>query len=111
MTESPIWLMLAFPGDDTGRYALRAFAPSKSGKCWYRRLKTREAAIACKRELVEAGIPYVCKKVDAASQQDRAPSKPRSNVVRFPATSREGFGGKLNAKPIDGSWRRKKRRS
>ena len=58
------WLMLAFPGQDTGHYALRAFAPAKSGKCWFRKLRSREQAIACKRELVKAGIRYSCKKIE-----------------------------------------------
>lgn len=59
-----IWLMLAFPGDDIGHFALRAFAPAKSGKCWYRQCRTREQAIACKRELLAAGIEFTCRKVD-----------------------------------------------
>lgn len=64
-----VWLMLAFPGNDTGRRSLRDFAPSKSGKSWHRILPTRESAIACKRELVADGIKYVCKKVPRAQQK------------------------------------------
>lgn len=59
-----IWLMLAFPGDDIGHFALRAFAPAKSGKCWYRQCRTREQALASKRELIAAGIEFKCHKVD-----------------------------------------------
>jgi hypothetical protein len=66
------WLMLAFPGGDVGKYALRAFAPSKNGKSWFRILPTREAAIVCKRELVDAGLRYACKKID------KPPPRPRS---------------------------------
>jgi hypothetical protein len=98
---SQVWLMLAFPGDDVGQYALRAFAPSKNGKSWFRVLPTRGAAIACKRELVEAGIRFVCKKVD----------KRTPRFARHPSPDRQdGFGGRLNATPIRGSWRVKKRR-
>lgn len=67
--ENEVWLMLAFPGSDTGHYSLRAFAPSKNGKSWFRILPTRESAIACKRELVADGIKYVCKKVQRAQQK------------------------------------------
>ena len=79
------WLMLAFPGDDTGKYALRAFAPAKNGKSWYRKLRTRDQAIAAKRELVAAGIPYKCVKVE---DDGRAPRKPQDNVVELPRTSK-----------------------
>lgn len=69
--------MLAFP-IEPGVYALRAFEPSKSGKSWYRTCFTRAAAIACKRELVAAGIRYTCKKVDkpAGPQRRKKPFKP-----------------------------------
>jgi len=62
------WLMLAFapaPG----------YLPAKSGKSWYRKLATRDQAIAAKRELVAAGISYKCVKVQ---DDGRALRKPRS---------------------------------
>lgn len=64
MTQS--WLMLAFPNGDQTPPA--AFRLAKSGKCWFRTLHTRDQAVACKRELLAAGIRYTCKKVD---QPDR----------------------------------------
>jgi hypothetical protein len=70
--EGQVWLMLAFPGDETGQYALRAYAPSKSGKSWYRIFRTRDAAIGSKRELIEAGIGYKCTKVDAKPRRQQA---------------------------------------
>lgn len=91
--------MLAFPGEDTGKYALRAYAPSKDGKSWYRTFGTREAAIASKRELVDAGIGYLCKKVEQKTF-------PRHRSLRT-----EEFGGRLNAQPIAGSWRRRSKRA
>jgi hypothetical protein len=99
---SQVWLMLAFPGDDVGQYALRAFAPSKNGKSWFRVLPTREAAIASKRELVEAGIRFVCKKVD----------KPAKRFAAHPTSGRDrsGFGGALNSEPNEFGWRLKQRR-
>lgn len=95
-----IWLMLAFPGESTGHYALRAFAPSASGKSWYRKLATRDQAIACKRELVAAGIKYLCKKVPEKGR--KFPQHRQSIAGRF--------GGKLNAQPIGGAWRMRKNR-
>lgn len=62
--DGQIWLMLAFPRTGS-EPAMRAFAQAKSGKSYYRKLLTRDAALACKRELVEAGIRYLCKKVEA----------------------------------------------
>lgn len=80
------WLMLAFPGEDTGKYALRTFAPSKSGKCWYRRLPTREAALQCKRELVEAGIGFKCVKFMNGVQV----SPPSTTAKRYRPGQRNG---------------------
>jgi len=85
--------MLAFPGDDAGKHALQAFVPAKSGKCWFRTLFTREQAIACKRELIAAGIRYTCRKVD----------RPQPRFAAHQAKSQGGVGGRLNTTPID--WR------
>lgn len=70
------WLMLAFA-------PARGFAPAKSGKCWYRKFDSREAAIRCKRELVRAGIKYACKKVEAgAAPQKQRPSPTYDQLFR-----------------------------
>ena len=91
-----LWLMLAFPGD-AGGGALQGFARSAAGTSWYRTLATRDQAIACKRGLVAAGIRYTCKKI----------ARPRRQFGKRPPKG--GFGGRLNAAPIKGSWRRKVR--
>lgn len=69
MDRAEEWLMLAFPGSDTGRFSLRAFAPAKNGKSWYRRLGSRDSAIRCKRELVADGVPFKCVKIDSSIVQ------------------------------------------
>jgi hypothetical protein len=75
------WLMLAFPGRPNNSAVLRSFAPSKNGKSWYRLFATRDQAIACKRELVAAGIRYKCTKVEKKRSfpQHAASYKPRRN--------------------------------
>lgn len=60
-----------------------------------------EAAI---ERLKSAGLHGIARKGER-TERYRAPKKFRV------ATSREGFGGKLNAKPISGSWRRRTKRS
>ena len=60
-----IWLMIAMPHGPEGVAWLerRAYARARSGKSWYRHLWSRESAIACKRDLVAAGIRYKCLKI------------------------------------------------
>lgn len=55
--------------------------------------------------LVSAGLHGI-----ARLSQGRRPSLKPPYRPRPAASNREGFGGKLNARPVAGSWRRRMRR-
>ena len=86
------------------------FRLSASGKCWYRNFNaaidsSRPKAQYAVEQLRRAGLRGRWRQIEAPKQRSRFKGgKPTSKA------DRSGFGGALNAKPIAGSWRRKRRR-
>ncbi len=73
----------------------------------------RPFAERCKAEILAAGLKgswqEVEKKIFAPGARQRTARSPKQFRPHAPRPNREGFGGKLNARPINGTWRRKTR--
>ncbi len=124
--------MKSLTGNSREEWLISVFRPyrdwprsrHKDGKrsVWWRRFATRDAVLDAGELLVDAGYVYkqdwVCSKVfvDAVAPPikhyaARHNTSPRVNYTdKDMWISREGFGGRLNARPIAGGWRRKARR-
>lgn len=80
----------------------RIFDPSRPGD--------KAFAEKCKAELIDAGLKGSWSQVEAQTTARSRPN-PGPHQKKFarhaPTPNREGFGGRLNARPIRGSWRRR----
>lgn len=115
-----IWrLMLWDVPENLGGLASRlGFRQTKKNpRHWWRTFDPatdKDLAVSMRDELLAAGIKGSWGKITSKPRGPRPPpSTPSRNGKNFkrhaPRSSREGFGGALNARPIAGSWRRKTR--
>ena len=81
------------------------FTPAKSGKAWFRMIEGEQWARELARQLVALDIHGVIKRCEPPKPSSR-PSGGRKLRAK---TTREGFGGALNALPIRGYWRMRKK--
>lgn len=123
-----VWRLMVWDVPDRlgGLLSRLGFRPTKKNPDYWWRLfdpaapADRMFAERGKAEILAAGLKGSWQQVE---KRTFAPPPPRSMVDQrstrtrhkqfhkhVPKPTREGFGGKLNARPINGSWRRKARR-
>lgn len=82
---------------------LKLVPAQKTPTTFWRAYPFREHVLEAIALLKSAGLHGVAKHVEL-------PQKAKSERPPPPWPSREGFGGRLNAKPVASSWRRKRSR-
>lgn len=108
---SNVWRLMVWDVPDRlgGLLSRHGFLPTKKNpKNWWRIFDPasptdKALAARCKAELTAAGLKGSWQEV-----KKKTFTPPRGKHV--PRPSREGFGGRLNARPVSGAWRRKTRR-
>lgn len=119
----PVWRLMVWDVPDRfgGLLARLGFhATKKNPDNWWRifdpatpadkSFAERCRAERCRAEILALGLKGSWQQVE---RRVFAPARPLRQSKKFerhaPRPTREGFGGKLNARPISGSWRRKTR--
>ena len=108
MERAKVWRLIVWnvPPGLAGLMARLKLQPTKASPSsfWRNYPEARRASLKRAVALLRnSGLHGVARLVDA-------PEKPAARFRKRPVlVSREGFGGALNAKPIDGNWRRKVR--
>lgn len=106
MDRPKVWRLIVWQlGPEHSGLAVRLkLLPARgNATTWWREYRARaqvEAAIALLRAV---GLHGIAKHVEPSLAKPRRYSKPI-------LVSREGFGGRLNARPISASWRMRQRR-
>ena len=108
------WRLIVFAVPDRlgGLVARLGFRPTKKNpNHWWRVFdpaKDKPVATKIRDELRAAGLVGKWSQVEARTFVAKTHHQ---NKKQKPPPSREGFGGKLTARPISGSWRRRSRRA
>lgn len=107
-----VWRLMVFavPASLGGLLVRHGFRAAKKNPAnWWRTFDPaadKALAETVRADLLAAGLKGKWSEVE---QRNFIPKTARSGFAAHPV-SREGFGGKLNARPIAGSWRRRKPR-
>jgi hypothetical protein len=103
MSDERLILVFNRPPEEWG------FIRAKAGDSWWLKVEGRDRAMALAEELALRGIHGVIKKLGGKLGSPARIKPWRTNPH---AEARHGgFGGKLNAEPIKGTWRRRRRPS